>query len=137
MVRIADSIGRSSCAFVLAALAGAGTPSGSGGEPAAGAPEGRGLALFARKLLIAAADGPDVLDNGVVLVRDGRIEAVAERRGFQVPEGYEVLDLGDPWLAPGLVELHCHVAAGLQDLSEADFLTNPEMRVSVGVRSGF
>lgn len=97
---------------------------------------GPGLALFARKVLTARQDAPGVIDNAVVLVRDGRIEDVRPRQGFEVPAGYAVRDLGDHWLAPGMVELHCHVAAGLQDLSETTFLTNPGMRVSVTVRPG-
>ena len=112
------------------------TSPGTAGEPAAaGAVGGPGLALVARKVL-TAADGRGFLDNAVVLVREGRIEAVEPRRGFEFPAGYVVVDLGERWLAPGLVELHCHVAAGLRDLSETTYLTNPGMRISVAVRPG-
>ncbi len=50
-----------------------GTPAGSIGGP--------GLAIKSAKIL-TCADGRGVVDRGVLLVRDGKIEAVAEARGF-------------------------------------------------------
>ena len=98
-----------------------------------GEPGGSGLALLTAKALVCALDGPMAIDGAVVLVRDGRIEAVGRKGELAVPEGYDVRDLGDHWLAPGLIDLHSHVAMGLRDLSETVFLTNPGMRSSVGV----
>ena len=31
-----------------------------------------------------------------------------------MPEGYEVIDVGDQWLMPGMVDLHCHVGGHLR-----------------------
>ncbi len=98
-----------------------------------GEPGGPGLALLTAKALVCALDGPMAIDGAVVLVRDGRIEAVGRKGELVVPEGYDVRDLGDLWLAPGLIDLHSHVAMSLRDLSETVFLTNPGMRSSVGV----
>jgi len=130
--------GPGSAALLAVVLSAAAQAAGTGGAkaPSAGESGGPGLALLAAKVLTAELGGAGVVDHAVVLVRDGRIEGVHARRGFEVPVGYEVLDLGPRWLAPGMVELHCHVAAGLSDLSETGFLTNPEMRVSVAVRPG-
>jgi len=105
-------------------------------RPPAGEPGGPGLILLSRKVLTATFDGDGVIDNGAVIVRDGRIEAVLAQRDLEVPDDCEVIDLGDLWLAPGMIELHSHVATSLQDLSETAFLTNPGMRVSVAVRPG-
>lgn len=112
-------------------------PAPAGDAPAApaGEPGGPPLALLARKVL-TAGEAPGFVDNAVVLVRDGRIEAVEPQRGFAPPAGAEVVDLGDRWLAPGMIDLHCHVAMGLQDLSETVYLTNPGMRAAVGVVPG-
>lgn len=123
-------------ALALGLFAAPATASSESSSRTAGEDGGPGLALHARKVITARQDGAGVIDNAVVLIRDGRIEAVGSRGDVEVPEGYEVRDLGEHWLAPGMVELHCHVAAGLQDLSETTYLTNPGMRVSVTVRPG-
>jgi imidazolonepropionase-like amidohydrolase len=51
------------------------------------------------------------IDDGVVLVRAGRIAAVGPRASIQVPEGAEVVDLAQRVLMPGLVCTHSHVGA--------------------------
>ena len=100
-----------------------------GQTPAPGTPGGAGLALFARKALVCEFDGRIAVDNAVVLVEDGRIRAVGERDEVEVPEGFQSADLGDLWIAPGLVDLHNHSASdgGLNDVV---FLTNPGLRAS-------
>jgi len=96
-----------------------------------------GLALCASKALLCKFDGPITIDGAVVLVRGGLIEAVGPRAEVEIPAGYVVRELGSLWLAPGMIDLHSHVAMGLQDLSETVYLTNPEMRASVGVVPGY
>lgn len=102
---------------------------------------GSGLALKATKVLLATWDGPQVLDNGVVLVKDGKIEAVGSARELAVPAGYELVDVGDRWLSPGMVELHCHEAgvplfSRINDLNDTVYLANPGMRASAAVKPG-
>jgi N-acetylglucosamine-6-phosphate deacetylase len=54
---------------------------------------------------------PDrVLDEGVVICRDGRIDAV--KRGSRAPRGATVIDAGSGWIAPGFVDIHVHGAHG-------------------------
>ena len=97
----------------------------------AGEPGGAGLAVYAKKILTGAYQGQAAIDNAVMLLKDGRIEAVGERDEVEVPDSYEVLDLGPLWLSPGLIELHCHVACSFgQDHSETVYLANPGMRSS-------
>ncbi|MEM6676161.1 MAG: hypothetical protein AAF726_25155, partial [Planctomycetota bacterium] len=100
-----------------------------------GAVDGPGLAIKASKILTAEWQGRSVVNNGVVLVRDGRIEAVGPEREVRIPDGYTVRDIGDDWLMPGLVELHCHVA-GAFGLNDTVFLTNPGLRASSDVIAG-
>lgn len=45
--------------------------------------------------------------NAAVLVEGGRIVDVVDRGN--VPAEYSVVDLGDQWLLPGLVDLHVHL----------------------------
>jgi imidazolonepropionase-like amidohydrolase len=70
---------------------------------------------------------PPILD-GVVVTKDGRIEAVGPASATPVPSGYELVDCGDAILMPGLVELHCHVASESFDLNDTVHPTNPEFR---------
>lgn len=51
------------------------------------------------------------IDDGVVLVRDGRIAAVGPRAAVPVPAGASVIDLAGRVLMPGLVCTHSHVGA--------------------------
>lgn len=105
-------------------------------EPApAGQPGGPPLYLAAAKVLTAEWRGPGFIDQGAVIVRDGRIEAVGRRALLAVPDGAVVQDLGDDWLMPGLIELHCHIA-GAFGLNDMVYLTNPGLRASSDVIPG-
>ena len=64
-----------------------------------------------RPLLIS---GGRVIDPGCgidgpadVLIADGKVEAVG--RGLPAPEGAEILDAAGRVVAPGFVDLHCHL----------------------------
>jgi imidazolonepropionase-like amidohydrolase len=100
-----------------------------------GAVGGKGLAIFSKKVVTCEFRGRATVDNGVVLVKDGKIEAVGARRDTLIPSGYEVLDVGDNWLMPGLVEMHCHVA-GQFGLNDMVYLANPGLRASADVTPG-
>jgi imidazolonepropionase-like amidohydrolase len=54
--------------------------------------------------------GAPVVENGVVVVREGRVEAVGTAAELAVPEDAVVVDLGGRWLVPGLVNAHGHVS---------------------------
>ncbi|MBL8858131.1 MAG: amidohydrolase family protein [Planctomycetes bacterium] len=93
-----------------------------------------GLALKARKALVVGAEGESFVDNALVLVKDGKIESVGPARTTVIPPGYEVIDCGTRWIAPGFVDLHCHIAAGsLGDLNDTVYMTNPELHASAAV----
>lgn len=98
----------------------------------AGALGGPGLALKSSKILTAEWQGRSVVNNGIVLIKDGMIEAVGPAAEVAIPEGYEVRDVGNDWLMPGMVEMHCHVA-GQFGLNDTVFLTNPGLRCSSDV----
>lgn len=101
----------------------------------AGEPGGKGLAIKTAKALTVPLEGEQFIDNAIVLVRDGLIEAVGPATQVAIPVGYEVLDIGDQWIAPGMVELHCHIA-GTFDINDMVYLTNPGVRASTAVRPG-
>ncbi len=53
--------------------------------------------------------GAPLIDNGVVVVSDGRISAVGSMESVAIPEGAEVIELDGRWLVPGFVNAHGHV----------------------------
>ncbi len=124
---------RAAAALAVLLVPPAAIAAGSEARAEAGAPGGPGLALAARKVLTAVYNGESALDNAVVLVKEGRIEAVGSHDTTPIPEGYEVLDLGDLWLAPGMIDLHNHCGAPIDDLNDMVYLTNPELRASAAV----
>ena len=48
------------------------------------------------------------IENGTVIVRDGKIDAVGE--GLDVPAGLEVFDADGGSLIPGIIDAHSHIA---------------------------
>ena len=54
----------------------------------------------------------DVIKNHVVIVKDGRIDAVAPARSADIPKGVEVIDLQGHTLLPGLIDMHVHLTSG-------------------------
>jgi len=121
--------------IVLASMAG-GTE--SGGPPEAGDVGGQGLALVAAKILTVPYEGPQFVDHGVVLIKDGKITAVGPRGDVAIPSDYRVMDLGDSWLTPGFIDLHCHAAgpslfSGVNDLNDMVYLVNPDLRAAPSV----
>jgi imidazolonepropionase-like amidohydrolase len=88
------------------------------------------LALHVGKIITCAGE-PVV--NGTVLVADGKIQAIGPRDTVKVPDGYTVIDHGDKFAMPGLVDPHSHVG-GTGDLNEMVYQTNPELRVLDQIR---
>ena len=125
-----------SCAGILVATFCCSTSwASTDGAPKAGTPGGPGLAIRSAKILTCATEGRGVVDNGVLLVREGKIEAVGRARNLAIPEGYKLVDVGEQWLMPGLIDLHCHAGAIesllVNDLNDGVFLANPGLRAIV------
>lgn len=94
----------------------------------------RGSALLCGKILTADEDAV-AIPRGMILVRNGRIAYVGERR--DVPAGYDVVDCGDQWATPGMVDLHSHVhSGGFGDVNDMVIPVNPELRTSSSLRPG-
>jgi len=49
----------------------------------------------------------DPVENGTVLIEDGKITAVGA--GLAVPDGAQVIDAAGQWVLPGFIEVHGHV----------------------------
>ncbi len=85
------------------------------------------LAVKVGKIL-TMNDDDAIINNGVVLVVDGKITAVGTLRDIEIPDGYRVIDHQDGWLVPGLVDAHNHIAGSLSDLNDGVYLSDPGLR---------
>lgn len=83
----------------------------------------KGLAIKVLRVIPVVGEP---IERGVILVRDGKIEAVGRADVVKIPDGYEVREFADGWASPGWVELHAHVAG--TDINDMVYPTNPELR---------
>jgi imidazolonepropionase-like amidohydrolase len=72
-------------------------------------PAANGLALVGGTL-IDGTGGPS-LPNAAIVIRDGLIESIGPRAGFELPERTRELDVSGRWIIPGLIDAHTHLAA--------------------------
>jgi imidazolonepropionase-like amidohydrolase len=59
---------------------------------------------------IVTGDNAPVIEDGVVIVRDGRIASVGPRLGVPVPQGVQVIDVKGATIIPGLIDMHAHAS---------------------------
>lgn len=69
-----------------------------------------------------------VINNAVLIVRDGKITELGKAADINIPENAAVVDMPHCWLVPGLVDCHNHTAGDLGDLNDGVYLTNPGLR---------
>jgi imidazolonepropionase-like amidohydrolase len=110
----------SALAVVLVAAAVA--ASGQGGTP--------GVQAFVGARVIDGTGTPAV-DNAILIVRDGRIEAVGRRDAVRPPAGARTIDLAGKFVIPGLISAHAHVSDvhGLRPRAYTDENTLRQLRV--------
>jgi imidazolonepropionase-like amidohydrolase len=77
--------------------------------------------------IIDGTGGP-VIEDGVVVIRDRRIEAAGHRDDIEIPDDAEVVDLDGRWLLPGFINAHGHVSG-----SRASMLSQLEQYAYYGV----
>jgi imidazolonepropionase-like amidohydrolase len=76
--------------------------------------------------------GKGVINNGVILISNEKIEAIGPASSIQIPEGYTVIDASDRWVTPGIVEAHTHIGVegGFNDMVTP---INPELKIADSV----
>ena len=72
-------------------------------------PKGETALVGAR---IVTMKGDEVIEDGVIVVRDNRIVAVGPRSSVSVPAGARTVDVEGKTIVPGLVDAHWHGAMG-------------------------
>src|SRR5262245_16029044 len=94
-----------SAALLLAGLSSAQDAKTPPPAPTPPLPPQGSYAIKAGKIFTAVSPN---IDDGVILVKAGKIESVGPASGVKIPEGYTVVDCSDKFVMPGLVECHCH-----------------------------
>lgn len=51
----------------------------------------------------------ELINNGSVLMQDGRIAAVGAADAVTAPEGARVVDAAGKWVTPGIIDIHSHL----------------------------
>src|SRR3712207_9366554 len=90
--------------LLLFALACASAPSRAQGEQRAVAYTGA---------TVINANG-QTINDGVLVVRGGRVVAVGPRSSTRVPEGAQVVDVAGKVIMPGIVDTHSHIGGGAE-----------------------
>jgi imidazolonepropionase-like amidohydrolase len=71
----------------------------------------------------------DPINAGVVITQNSKILWVGKEADAKIPGDAEVFDLGDAWIVPGLVDLHCHIMGTTsRDFNDTVHPTNAELR---------
>ena len=83
---------------------------------AAARPSGSVALVGARVVTMQGSDG-GVIEDGVVLVRGDRIEAVGRRGEVTIPAGTPTVDLAGKTVVPGFIDAHAHGPQGENGLT--------------------
>ena len=67
------------------------------------------VTAFTNVRVIGGTGHPEV-ENAVIVVRQGRIEAIGPASAVRPPAGARVVDLGGKFAMPGLISAHAHVS---------------------------
>jgi imidazolonepropionase-like amidohydrolase len=67
--------------------------------------------------VVVDGNGGTPVENGVVVVRDGRIEAMGDANAVRVPSDARVIDIEGRAVLPGLADMHVHLMGGWDGVS--------------------
>jgi hypothetical protein len=93
-----------------------------------------GVTAFIGARIIDGSGSPPI-EDGVLVVRDGRIAAVGSSTKVSVPEGAIRVALKGQTIAPGLINAHGHVDDVRGMKSSAEFYTPEHIKHQLGVRA--
>lgn len=90
------------------------------------------LALLAQTVALTGATlipvtGPTI-ENGVLIINDGKITGIGSAEDTRLPEGARVIELDGHTLMPGIVDTHSHLGVA-GDHNEGSSAVTPQVRV--------
>jgi len=88
---------------------------------------GQVIAIKAGKLI--DTDNGAVLNNQLIVIRDGKIESISKR--LELPAGASVIDLSNMTVLPGLIDCHTHLADGVHDTDPTNQLKKSASQVAL------
>ena len=107
---------RTRCCFAFLLV----TPGIALWSPLVGAARARGDLAITHAVVIDGNGGAPI-EDGTIIIRGSRIEAVAPSQSLPVPAGATVIDARGKTAMPGLADMHVHLAGGW-DGETTDFL---------------
>ena len=117
---------RSSAAAAAGLLAlGLGLASARAGDDPRPTAEPAVFAVRAGKIVTQGPQG--VVDDGLVVVKDGKFAYVGPFDPAKVPAGAPLDDRRPHWLVPGFVDLHSHIGGGMADINDMTYPVNPDL----------
>jgi len=79
-------------------------------------PEGRSLVFRNARILTPIK----FIKNGALIVREGKIFDVGPEDEIRIPQGAEVIDIADNYLAPGFIDIHVHGGGGADTMDATE-----------------
>ena len=76
-------------------------------------------------------DGNEPLKNAVILVENERISAIGAAGSVTVPADAEIIDAGNTWLIPGLMNMHVHLGLVLPGKMAAELANESEAALAL------
>jgi imidazolonepropionase-like amidohydrolase/Tol biopolymer transport system component len=73
--------------------------------------------LALRGARIITMKGDEVIENGTILIRDNRIEAIGATAEVTIPKEAKIMDMNGKTIMPGIVDVHAHMGTFRQGLS--------------------
>lgn len=96
------------------------------GAAAQGSSSGGSTVVALRGGTVHTAAG-SVIQNGTVIIRDGKIADVGS--GIAIPSGAHVVDLAGKEIIPGMIDNHSHIGASPEDINESAVSFGPQHRM--------
>lgn len=92
--------------------------------------------LLLRGARVITMRGDEVIEDGDILVRSGKIVSIGKRGEVSLPAGAEVRDVGGKTIVPGFIDIHDHVADIRRDVI-AEESWGLRARLAYGITTAF
>lgn len=77
--------------------------------------------------IITMNDDREVIEDGMILIKDNRIEFVGKRNGTEIPSGATQIDVKGKTIMPGIIDVHAHIGnfrEGLDPQQQWEYFAN-------------